>query len=131
MYEFKKRVAGDAWPIALVFVSSFLCIAAYPYGLASPCGIIGSLLAITAVVIAYMRPGSWNRSYYVSMATFPIMAFAILCATTILGRLPIASIWFMPLTTIGIALLAILARYHLSQRILSRLEAIERRRAIR
>lgn len=131
MYEFKKRVAGDAWPIALIFVSSLLCIAAYPHGLASPCGVVGGLLVITAVVIAYMRPGSWNRSYYVSMATFPIMAFAILCVTTILGRLPIASIWFMLLTTISIALLAILAHYHLSQRILSRLEAIERRRAIR
>lgn len=131
MYEFKKRVAGDAWPIALIFVSSLLCVAAYPYGLTSPCGIIGSLLAITAVVIAYMRPGNWNRSYYVSMATFPIMALTILCATTILGKLPIASTWFMPLTTIGIALLAVLAHYHLSQRILGWLEAIERRRAIR
>ena len=83
MYQLKVRIAGEAWQICLVLISTLMCMLAVFDRPSSPIGLIGIVFALIAAIVPMGMHGSWNRHYYSALATFPIMAVAILLANTV------------------------------------------------
>ena len=93
MYQLKVRIAGDAWQIFITIASTILCTLAILSGLFSPLGMIGTALMIASTVTPLAAHGSWDRHYYSAIATFPVMAFAMMCANTAFQPLASTTSW--------------------------------------
>ena len=128
MYQLKVRIAGEAWQICLVLISTLMCMLAVFDRPSSPIGLIGIVFALIAAVVPLGMRGSWNRHYYSALATFPIMAVAILLANTVFRPLAAPINWSSIAAAIAMILLIVFGYYRLSSFAMNYLDKYDRRK---